>query len=141
MAFLVYYTLRDGSEYVAWLWSLTPLPPPATDRLFTKIDRTTWGVIIGLWGPAALYLIVIDEVTAGITLALYGLFIVNMIDNYLRPIVTAVSSTATLGGSGASSSTRRTPTETPPNEIDRRQILQARQRFHGVIPPPNEVAS
>lgn len=131
VAFLVYYTLRDGSEYVAWLRSLTPLPPPATDRLFTKIDRTTWGVIIGhfltavvqslvagaglyltgipnvvfwsavtmilallpligafmVWGPAALYLIVIDEVTAGITLALYGLFIVSMIDNYLRPIV------------------------------------------------------
>ena len=40
-----------------------------------------------VWGPAAAYLVVIDEVTAGILLAAYGLAVVSMVDNYARPIV------------------------------------------------------
>jgi predicted PurR-regulated permease PerM len=40
-----------------------------------------------VWGPAAVYLVVIDRVTAGVLLALYGVFIVAMVDNYARPIV------------------------------------------------------
>lgn len=40
-----------------------------------------------VWGPAAAYLFVIDEVTAGILLALYGVTIVSMIDNYVRPLL------------------------------------------------------
>ena len=40
-----------------------------------------------VWGPAAAYLVVIDEVTAGILLAVYGIAIVSMVDNYARPIL------------------------------------------------------
>lgn len=40
-----------------------------------------------VWGPAAAYLFVIDEVTAGILLAIYGLLVVSLVDNYARPIL------------------------------------------------------
>ena len=40
-----------------------------------------------VWGPAAAYLVVIDQVTAGALLALYGVFVIAMVDNYARPIV------------------------------------------------------
>jgi len=40
-----------------------------------------------VWGPAALYLVVIDQTTAGILLAVYGIAVVSMVDNYARPIV------------------------------------------------------
>ena len=40
-----------------------------------------------VWGPAAMYLVIIDEVTAGILLAVYGVAVVSMVDNYARPIV------------------------------------------------------
>ncbi len=40
-----------------------------------------------VWGPAAAYLVVIDEVTAGVFLAIYGVAVVAMVDNYARPLV------------------------------------------------------
>jgi len=40
-----------------------------------------------VWGPAAAYLVVIDEMTAGILLAVYGVAVVSMVDNYARPLV------------------------------------------------------
>ena len=40
-----------------------------------------------VWGPAAAYLVVVDQVTAGVLLALYGVFVIAMVDNYARPIV------------------------------------------------------
>jgi len=40
-----------------------------------------------VWGPAAAYLVVIDQTTAGVLLALYGVAVVSMVDNYARPIV------------------------------------------------------
>jgi predicted PurR-regulated permease PerM len=40
-----------------------------------------------VWGPASVYLVVIGQVTAGALLALYGTFIVAMVDNYARPII------------------------------------------------------
>ena len=40
-----------------------------------------------VWGPAALYLVAIDQTTAGILLAVYGVAVVSMVDNYARPIV------------------------------------------------------
>lgn len=129
--FLLYYTLLEGPEFVAWLRSIVPLPSTVTDGLFEKIDATTWGVVIGhisvallqavvagvglwiagipnvvfwtfvmavlallpligaflVWGPAAAYLVVIDQTTAGILLAVYGVVVVSMVDNYARPIV------------------------------------------------------
>ena len=40
-----------------------------------------------VWGPAALYLIALGDVTAGVFLAIYGIAVVSMVDNYARPIV------------------------------------------------------
>jgi len=40
-----------------------------------------------VWGPAAAYLVVIDQTTAGVLLALYGVFVIAMVDNYARPLV------------------------------------------------------
>ena len=40
-----------------------------------------------VWGPAAAYLVAVDEVTAGVFLAVYGVLIIAMVDNYARPIV------------------------------------------------------
>lgn len=40
-----------------------------------------------VWGPAAGYLFVVGETTAGVLLALYGVFVVSLFDNYARPIV------------------------------------------------------
>ena len=129
--FVVYYTLIEGPEFVAWLRSIIPLPAAVTDELFEKIDSTTWGVVIGhisvallqavvagvglwaagipnvvfwtfvmavlallpligaflVWGPAAAYLVVVDQTTAGVLLAVYGVLVVSMVDNYARPIV------------------------------------------------------
>ena len=129
--FLVYYSLREGPEFVAWLRGMVPLPEEVTDDLFEKVDATTWGVVVGhisvallqaliagvglwlvgipnvvfwtfvmavlallpligaflVWGPAAAYLVLLDQTTAGILLALYGVAVVSMVDNYARPIV------------------------------------------------------
>ena len=40
-----------------------------------------------VWGPAAGYLVLIGDPATGLLLALYGVFVVSMIDNYARPIV------------------------------------------------------
>ena len=40
-----------------------------------------------VWGPAAAYLVVVDQVTAGIFLAVYGVAVIAMVDNYARPLV------------------------------------------------------
>ncbi len=44
------------------------------------------GVFI-VWAPAAVYLYLIDEPTAAVFLAAYGLIVVSFIDYYVRPIV------------------------------------------------------
>lgn len=129
--FLLYYLLKDGACFVGWLKETTPLPPDVTDRLYGRIDATTWAVIVGhvfvafvqglaggiglliagvpnpvfwtavmillallpligafiVWAPAGLYLLLVGELYAGVFLLGYGLLIVSMIDNYVRPIV------------------------------------------------------
>lgn len=40
-----------------------------------------------IWGPAAIYLIMIDHVFEGMILFAYGLVVVGLTDNFLRPIV------------------------------------------------------
>ena len=66
--FLVFYLLRDGPEFLAWLRPTIPLPRRVTDRLFFKIERTTWGAVIG-HGFAAL----VQSVVAGLGLYFVGL--------------------------------------------------------------------
>lgn len=40
-----------------------------------------------VWGPAAAYLVVVGDVGSGLLLAVYGLTVVSLFDNYARPIV------------------------------------------------------
>ncbi|MFC6904160.1 AI-2E family transporter [Halalkalicoccus tibetensis] len=129
--FLLYYLLKDGACFVAWLKEATPLPPDVTDRLYCRIDATTWAVIVGhifvafvqgmaggiglliagvpspvfwtavmvllallpligaflVWAPAGVYLLLVGHPSAGLFLLVYGVVVVSMIDNYVRPIV------------------------------------------------------
>ncbi|ADJ15193.1 AI-2E family transporter [Halalkalicoccus jeotgali] len=129
--FLLYYLLKDGACFVAWLKETTPLPPDVTDRLYCRIDATTWAVIVGhvfvafvqgmaggiglllagvpdpvfwtavmillallpligaflVWAPAGVYLLLIGHPYAGLFLLVYGIVVVSMIDNYVRPII------------------------------------------------------
>lgn len=40
-----------------------------------------------VWAPAATYLLLIDNTVTGIFLGVYGVLVVNTIDNYARPLV------------------------------------------------------
>jgi predicted PurR-regulated permease PerM len=40
-----------------------------------------------IWGPAAAYLIIQGSVMKGVILLLYGVFIISIVDNILRPII------------------------------------------------------
>ena len=66
--FLVYYILRDGERFIAWLREMMPFPPAVTDRLIDQIDRTVWGAVIG-HGFAAF----VQAIVAGIGLYLVGI--------------------------------------------------------------------
>ncbi len=68
LLFLVFYLLRDGRSFVAWLRETIPLPERVTDRLFTRIHRITWGAVIG-HAFAAL----VQAVVAGFGLYLAGI--------------------------------------------------------------------
>ena len=45
--FLVFYLLRDGEAFVDWLAGLSPLMSKDTERLFSKVNQTMWGAVIG----------------------------------------------------------------------------------------------
>lgn len=60
--------------------------------LFWTLVMVFFGVlpIIGVfvvWGPAAVYLVATGSTTAGVALAVYGLTVVSITDNYLRSIL------------------------------------------------------
>lgn len=40
-----------------------------------------------VWGPAAGYLVAVGQPTAGVLLAVYGLTVVSLFDNYARPLI------------------------------------------------------
>lgn len=40
-----------------------------------------------VWGPAAVYLVAVGQTTAGVLLAVYGLTVVSLFDNYARPLI------------------------------------------------------
>ncbi len=45
--FLLYYFLKDGDRFVAWLRWVLPLPDTVKDDLFERIDAITWAVLAG----------------------------------------------------------------------------------------------
>jgi predicted PurR-regulated permease PerM len=54
MLFLVYYLLRDGEAFVDWVIDTVPATNAFCDRMLDRIDRTTWGVVVGHLFVAAL---------------------------------------------------------------------------------------
>lgn len=130
LLFLLYYLLKDGEKFVKWIKDVTPLPMDIQDRLYSRVNRTTWAVIKGhvlvavvqglvaglglavtgvpnyafwtfimvilgfipiigtivVWLPAVAYLFVIGSTAAGMFLLIYGLVVVSLTDNILRPI-------------------------------------------------------
>ncbi len=42
---------------------------------------------LGVWGPAAIYLLIRGEYLTGIGLIVYGTFIIGLVDNFLRPLL------------------------------------------------------
>ncbi len=65
--FLVYYLLRDGRAFVAWLVEVAPMSNVVCDRLFDRIDRTAWGVIVG-----HLLVAIAQGIVGGVGLGLAG---------------------------------------------------------------------
>lgn len=66
--FLVYYLLKDGPRFVAWLKESTPLPADVTENLFSQIDATTWGVVVG-----HVFVAIIQAIVGGIGLWFVGI--------------------------------------------------------------------
>jgi predicted PurR-regulated permease PerM len=130
-AFMLFFFLRDGQRFTAWLFRITPLPDPVQRDLSVRIDDLMWAVLAGhvlvsaiqgilagiglfitgvpnaifwtlvmillallpiigaflVWGPAAVYLVMLGDPVAGGALFLYGAVVVSFSDNYLRPIL------------------------------------------------------
>jgi predicted PurR-regulated permease PerM len=40
-----------------------------------------------IWVPGVIYLIAVDRLGAGIVLAVWGMFVVGLVDNFLRPVL------------------------------------------------------
>ena len=131
MVFLVYYLLKDGEKFVDWMVEVAPMRDAVCNRLLDRVDRTTWGVVVGhlfvavlqglvggiglfvagvpdaifwtfvmvvlallpiigaflVWAPASVYLAVTNEIGWAVFLFVYGLIVVSLSDNYVRPIV------------------------------------------------------
>lgn len=46
-AFMLFFFLRDGERFVAWLFEVTPLPDRVLSDLSTRIDDLMWAVLVG----------------------------------------------------------------------------------------------
>ena len=68
LLFLLFYLLRDGTSFVAWIRATVPLPPRVTDRLLEQIHKTTWGAVIGHTFAA-----LVQALVAGLGLYLAGI--------------------------------------------------------------------
>ncbi len=88
-AFLVYYLLRDGEQFVAWLVDVAPMPNTVCDRLFDRVDRTAWGVIVGHLFVALLQGIVggFGLLVAGVPKAVFWAFVMILLA--LLPLIGA----------------------------------------------------
>ncbi|MBX0302248.1 AI-2E family transporter [Haloarcula salinisoli] len=45
--FALFYLLRDGERFVAWLRGATPLDPATMDRLVARTDALLWAAVVG----------------------------------------------------------------------------------------------
>jgi len=69
--FVLYYLLKDGSSFKAWLIDTTPIPENIQEELYQETNETTWAVVKG-----HVLVALIQGLIAGLGLYLVG------IDNY-----------------------------------------------------------
>ncbi|MDL5362707.1 AI-2E family transporter [Halalkalicoccus sp. NIPERK01] len=67
-AFLLFFFLRDGRYFTAWLFEVTPLPDGVLRELSTNVDDLMWAVLVGHVLVSA-----IQGLLAGIGLAVTGI--------------------------------------------------------------------
>jgi predicted PurR-regulated permease PerM len=67
VVFLLYYLLRDGDRFVRWLIDVAPMENSVCSRLFTRIDDTAWGVVVG-----HLLVAVLQGIVGGVGLFIAG---------------------------------------------------------------------
>lgn len=129
--FLLYYFLKDGDKFRAWLQSTVPLTDDVQTRIYEKSDQIMKAVLVGhilvaviqgvlaglglvvtgvpnatlwtivmvvlsllplvgsflVWGPATIYLFMEGQVLLAVFLGVWGLVVVGVSDDYLRPII------------------------------------------------------
>lgn len=66
--FVVYYLLRDGEEFVAWMVEIAPINERVGGRLADQMDRTTRGVIVG-----HIFVAVLEGTLGGIAFFVIGI--------------------------------------------------------------------
>lgn len=66
-AFVLYYLLADGRQFVHWLKRMTPLPVAVRDELFQSVDEMTWAVLKG-----HVLVAIVQGAIAGVALFLTG---------------------------------------------------------------------
>lgn len=67
LTFILYYLLKDGRQFVAWLQRVTPLEPTEREELFAATDDMMWAVLKGHF-----FVAVIQGFVAGISLFVTG---------------------------------------------------------------------
>lgn len=68
MVFVLYYLLRDGEEFVAWLIDIIPIHDRVSNRLREQIDKTTYGVIVG-----HLFVALVEGIAGGLAFWIVGI--------------------------------------------------------------------
>ncbi|MFB6131528.1 MAG: AI-2E family transporter [Salinigranum sp.] len=66
--FVLYYLLKDGEDFVAWLREVTPLAPDVQDELAARVDRIMWAVFVVNVAIAA-----VQAILTGVGFAVVGL--------------------------------------------------------------------
>lgn len=66
-AFMLFFFLRDGKRFIAWLFDVTPLPDQVQDDLASNVDDLMWAVLVG-----HVLVSIIQGTLAGIGLAVTG---------------------------------------------------------------------
>jgi len=85
--FLLYYFLKDGEKFAAWLKRTLPLDDDVQDQLYEEIDDILWAVLVG-----HVFVAIVQGLIAGFGLAVTGVpnatfWTVVMIVLALLPIV------------------------------------------------------
>lgn len=68
LVFVVYYLLKDGDDFLAWLERTAPLEPEVQDRLVEEASEVTWAVVEGHALVA-----VVQGIVAGLGLLVVGI--------------------------------------------------------------------